>query len=179
MTDVHLIRPHVNPNEDFDARHEASTGVFSLERHPEPEDWGICVGGDAPAQIGGQMMVFNWLESRGALLNAVEEHLVYAFLPPEGYDLAAAQRRVSEDVAAFAIHHDSVRLAADLRAALRTHIRIDWVGALSQLMTDDTEFARSVRADFLDLEDTAKAGAIPTAKEPEFRDFLSRWMSGA
>ncbi|WP_439604995.1 hypothetical protein [Shinella sp.] len=178
MTDVHLIRPHVNPNEDFDARHEASSGFFSTEREPEPKDWGICLGGDATSQIGGQMMVFNWFENVGALLKAIEEHLVYAFLPPQGYDLAAAQRRVSESVTAFALHQDVDRLAADLRAALGTHIRIDWVGAVSQLMTDDTEFARSVRADFLDLEDTAKAGAIPTAKEPEFRDFLSRWMSG-
>lgn len=179
MTDVTLIRPHVNPNQDFDKRHLASMDFFSTGRSPEAEDWGLCLGGDATAQIGGQMMLFNWFESRGTLLAAVNEHLIYTFLPPQSYDLDAAQRRVTNALAAFAGHGGTIRLAEDIRNALRTHVRIDWIGPVGELMTDDGEFARSVRADFLDQEGTAGASAIDPAQEAEFRDFLSSWMSGA
>ena len=179
MTDVTLIRPHVNPNEEFDARHEASMDFFSTARDPKPQDWGICLGGDATAAIGGQMMMFNWFESRGALLTAVNEHLVYTFLPPQGYDLDAAARRVTDALASFAAHQDTHRLAEDLRNALRSHVRIDWIGSVGQLMTDDDEFTRSVRADFINTEDATGADAIVLVRESEFRDFLSSWMSGS
>jgi hypothetical protein len=109
----------------------------------------------------------------------VNEHLVYTFLPPQGYDLAAARRRVTDALAAFAAHDETGRLAEDLHNALKSHIRIDWIGPVSQLMTGDGEFARSVRADFLDLEEASSADAIGAAQEAEFRDFLSSWMCGA
>ena len=179
MTEVTLIRPHVNPDEDFDTRHQASAAFFSTERSPQPEDWGLCLGGDASAEIGGQLMMFNWFESRGALLAAVNDHLVYTFLAPQGYGLAAARRRVTDALAAFAAHNETGHLAEDLRNALKSHIRIDWIGPVSQLMTGDDEFARSVRADFLKLEDSSSADAIGATQQTEFRDFLSSWMSGA
>jgi len=178
MNDAILIRPYASPDEDFDSRHQASMEVFSTEQAAEPEGWGICLGGDATAQIGGQMMVFNWFESRGTLLSAISEHLVYTFLPPQGYDLSAARRRVASAVAAFTAHSDPKRLAEDLCNALRSHVRIDWIGPVSLMMTSDDDFARRVRADFLDLQDTAGVEAIDPAQESEFRDFLSSWISG-
>jgi len=178
MTDVTLIRPHVNPSDDFDERHQATMEVFNTERAPQLGDWGICLGGDASAAIGGQMMVFSWFESRDALLAAVNEHLIYTFLPPQRYDLSAAQRRLTDALIAFSAHDDALRLAEDIRNSLRSHVRIDWIGPVSQLMTGDDEFARSVRADFLELEDVTSAAEIDEAQEAEFRDFLSCWISG-
>ena len=124
-----------------------------------------------------------WLMASADLLDAEADVIIAANAKDlenaPSYNLDAAQRRVTNALAAFAGHGGTIRLAEDIRNALRTHVRIDWIGPVGELMTDDGEFARSVRADFLDQEGTAGASAIDPAQEAEFRDFLSSWMSGA
>lgn len=178
MSEVTMFHNYGALSEEFRKRNEEAGIVIVSGSRPNRQDWGICMGGGASAEIGGQLMMFSWFPDRDALVSALRSHLVFCFNPHDGFDLAAGQRRVEQALDAFVQHGDSNRLTDDLQAGLRIHIRIDWVGSFSELAQGDTEFARDLRADFLDDED-GQDRSLTEAEFEDFAAFLEGWMVGS
>lgn len=176
MNEVILIRQYVNPGEDFESRHQAASEIFNTERTPQVGDWGICLCGDAPAGIGGQILVFNWFESQTELLAAISEHLVFTYLPPEHYDLVSAQAKIGDAISAYSAHDDALQLGRDLTNLLRTHIRVEWIGNFDQLMTSNDDFARGIRAQFFEEDDFDAVASVGSESAIQFREFISSWI---
>ncbi len=166
----------LSPEDLEDIRREKATEAFSSLPEPKPHSWGICLGGDAPAVIGGQFMMFLWWDARHQMIATLREHLVPWFLPLCGFDMEAAEADTATLLDAFAEHGDAERLRADLGSRLVGHVRIDWIGPLAALATGDTAFARDIRADFR-AEDDGLTG-IADADLPTFARFLGEWTQG-
>ncbi len=178
MSEVVSFRSYRMPNAAFEQVVEEAGDVLQTGGRPDLKSWGIGLGGDAAAEIGGQLMMFSWHPDREALIEALRTYLLYSAMPPVGYDLAAAQTRIDASLDSYAAHGDAQQLTTDLRDALRTHIRVDWAGSIEELSSGDTPFALNIRSAFLEAEEDI-VRSLDEAEIDDFIDFLDGWMAGS
>jgi hypothetical protein len=134
-----------------------------------PDDaWGFFSYPDGPAALGGGLVATTWLESRAGALDFIAETL--PFHPPA---MASAATAESVRVLVGRIKSGELDESAGVDAlnqTLKGLSQITFFGPLASLMEGGDDFARSVRSDFLDVDDGAIA--IPADRRTEFKDWL-------
>lgn len=178
MNNLTMFHSYGSPSEDFLTRQDEAAEVMPAGLKPNPSDWGICMGGGASAEIGGQLMMFHWLPDRESLVAALSKYLVYSYNPHDNFDITAAQARVDIALAAFEKHNDTQMLTEDLRTSVHVHVRVDWVGPVKELAVLDSEFAKDIRSDYFDATDN-ECHALTDNELEQLCDFLDGWMSGS
>ena len=130
--------------------------------------WGFFSYPDGPPALGGGMVFPTWLESRDDALDFIAETLPFH---PAGFDsVTIAQRvRVLVDRIKSGDMDEAAGVAA-LNEVLKGLSQITFFGPLASLMEGNGDFSRSIRADFLDVENGATA--IPPEQRTEFKDWL-------
>lgn len=128
------------PAETYTAAEQA------MERDPRQAPWGILTGGSFVLD---SSRVFMWFESHADLA----EHLVNH--TPDGYDfeesdLEAYRARVAPLAQRIREEGLTPGLLADMDAAIKSDMVIDWWGRFDELVACESEFSRQLVAGFLD-----------------------------
>ena len=135
------------PAETYTAAEQA------MERDPRQAPWGILTGGSFVLD---SSRVFMWCESQADLADHLVNHL------PDGYgfeeaDLEAYRARVAPLAQRIAAEGLTPGLLADLNAAIKSDMVIDWWGRFDELVAGESEFSQRLVGGFLDEGEPAHA----------------------
>jgi hypothetical protein len=148
------------PAENYCATEQA------INRDPRQAPWGLLSGGSF---VMDSVRVFLWFETLADLANHLIQHL------PESYefeedDLAAYQARVAPLAIRVKDEGLTPGLLAELNAAIKDNLIIDWWGCFDELVAGETEFARELASGFLGA--TTSSRALEGAELDGFVDYL-------
>lgn len=135
------------PAETYTAAEQA------MDRDPRQAPWGLLTGGSFVLD---SSRVFMWFESLADLAEHLVNHL------PDGYDFEEADLEAYRSrVAPLAqrINQEGLTpgLLADLNAAIKSDMVIDWWGAFDELVAGETEFSQRLVGGFLDEGEPVRA----------------------
>ncbi len=132
--------------------------------------WGFFSYPDGPAALGGGMVFPSWLESRDDALDHIAD--ILPFHPPNmaSEQVAEQTRQVVDRMKSGDL--DDVAGVHLLNEYLAGLSQITFFGSLESLVSGTDEFARSYRADFLNIPEGAPVPAVPAARLDEFKEWL-------
>ena len=132
---------------DYDERREAAQDACaeSSGRDPREHPFGFFAYGDAPGGIGGGTGVFQWYDSRDALLTDIASHITYANPGPSSSDVTQVDAAVKKAVAEFSKTDQPLQnLIVILNPILRRYSQFEWIGTFDSLKSADGEFETRV-----------------------------------
>ncbi len=138
----------------------------AMGRDPRQAPWGLLSGGSFAMD---SVRVFLWFETLADLAVHLVQHL------PEGYefeenDLVAYRSRVAPLADRVKDEGLTPGLLAELNAAIKGELIIDWWGGFDELVAGQTEFARRVVSGFFGT--TVPARALQVDEVDGFVDYL-------
>lgn len=130
---------------DESATREAESEA-ALSRIPMEESWGFCASGDGPPAAGGVLRGFLWFDTANELLSFVSRHIAWLDLQPLHADVEPVHARVQDALGPFLEGREPVGLLPSaLNHLLEGLTQIEWAGQLGELLSSDSEYARSWR----------------------------------
>jgi hypothetical protein len=149
-------------------------GSAASEHTPTPETWGMYVYGDASPAIGGGVGVFLWFTNRAQMLDYVKRLLTFMSPGPASVDWGRVATNVRSIVRAVEEGHISLETGQiRLNKALKQFSQIQWWGNFDALLSGPDPFARELRTNFRDSDDTDDEEAAAPIAEDEREEYMT------
>ena len=114
---------------------------------PESSTWGILTYGDAPGGMGGGVPGFLWFPAKEDMFDFIGRLLPHYPPGPASADLTKICETTTHIVSQWSDGEITMESAlSQLNIALKRHSQIDWCGQFEELLSGDTEIAKSVRS---------------------------------
>ncbi len=163
--------------EEYDQRvgeaREAGERAYELKsRRP---CWGLFSYGDAPGGMAGSGVgIFQWFETKTAMLEYVGHHLTFSSAGPSDVDpgrVADEARTLVETVGPESNPEVLEATRLELNKILRDFSQVEWWGSFEDLLQGNHPYAKEVRVWFRDRSDKEEKAADRPIGESEVADF--------
>ena len=137
-------------DDKFDSLANESEQKYIIEYSyaiPESSTWGVLTYGDAPGGIGGGVPGFLWFPAKEDMFDFIGRLLPHYPPGPASADLTKICETTTHIVSKWSDGEITMESAlSQLNIALKRHSQIDWCGQFEELLSGDTEIAKSVRS---------------------------------
>jgi len=145
-------------------------GNIASNRDPRRAPWGYYCSDDQVFGVG----LFLWFKTKEELLRFLGEYEGSNSEQHDQTDLRAGLRKVTKQIGAGRLGLEKGR--QHLNELLKGYIQIEWLGTFDEMLAGKHLFCQQLRADFLEVEDSAlPAPRIPERSVKGFVDFLRNY----
>tara|TARA_B110000263_G_C15194992_1_gene457872 strand:- start:217 stop:741 length:525 start_codon:yes stop_codon:yes gene_type:complete len=168
-------------DDKFDSLANESEQKYIIEYSyaiPESSTWGVLTYGDAPGGIGGGVPGFLWFPAKEDMFDFIGRLLPYYPPGPASADLTKICETTTHIVSQWSDGEITMESAlSQLNIALKRHSQIDWCGQFEELLSGDTEIAKSVRSQHNSVNEEGEEDdrVITADEQQEFIEILQQY----